>query len=175
MVDLTGLDDPEWPQHPSKTKWCVIWAGQARADQARPLKRGHTRLLCPSCDQVKVAAIAALCRGGLENRELALELVCGVDFWCNRHCKTSPVVVEGFWGQVWPKIGRKPTRKFRIENQQYAAVPDLVGTMGRYGSHPVRIALVGPPKRGRGVWGAARGSGGRQPTKIRRCFEHCLA
>ena len=54
--------------------------------------------------------------------EMALELVCGADFWCNRHCKTSPVVLEGFWGQVWPKIGRKPTRKLRIENQQSAAV-----------------------------------------------------
>ena len=39
---------------------------------------------------------------------MALELVCGADFWCNRHCRTSPVVLEEFWGQVWPKIGRKP-------------------------------------------------------------------
>ena len=46
---------------------------------------------------------------GIENRELALELVCGADFWCNRHCETSPVDLEGFWGQVWPKIGRKTT------------------------------------------------------------------
>ena len=53
---------------------------------------------------------AALCRGGIENRELALELVYGADFWCNRHCRTSPVVLEGFWGQVWPKIGRKPAQ-----------------------------------------------------------------
>ena len=56
------------------------------------------------------------------SHEMALELVCGADFWCNRHCRTSPVVLEGFWGQVWPKIGRKPTRKLRIENQQSAAV-----------------------------------------------------
>jgi hypothetical protein len=34
--------------------------------------------------------------------EMALEVVCGADFWCNRHCRTSPVVLEGFWGQVWP-------------------------------------------------------------------------
>ncbi len=67
-------------------------------------------------------SIAALCRGGIENPELALELVCGADCWCNRHCKTSPVDLEGFWGQVCPKIGRKPTRKLRIENQQSAAV-----------------------------------------------------
>ncbi len=43
---------------------------------------------------------------------MALELVCGAELWCNRHCKTSPVVLEGFCGQVWPKICRKPTRKF---------------------------------------------------------------
>jgi hypothetical protein len=67
------------------------------------------------------ADIAALFRGGVENRALALELVCGADSWCNRHCKTSPVVLEGLGGQVWPNIGRKPTRKLRIENQQSAA------------------------------------------------------
>ncbi len=41
--------------------------------------------------------------------EMALELVCRADFWCNRHCRTSPVLLEGLWGQVWPKTGRKPT------------------------------------------------------------------
>ena len=40
--------------------------------------------------------------------EMALELVCGADFWCNRHCRTRPVFLEGFWGQVWPKINQKP-------------------------------------------------------------------
>ena len=29
-----------------------------------------------------------------------LELVCGADCWCNRHCATSPVDLEGFWGHV---------------------------------------------------------------------------
>ncbi len=43
---------------------------------------------------------------------MALELVCRADFWCNRHCKTSPVDLDGSGGQVWPKIGRKPTHKF---------------------------------------------------------------
>ncbi len=43
----------------------------------------------------------------LLNHEMALEFVCRVDFWCNRHCRTSPVVLEGFWGQVWPKISQK--------------------------------------------------------------------
>ena len=32
--------------------------------------------------------------------EMALELVCRTDFWCNRHCKPSPVDQEGFRGRV---------------------------------------------------------------------------
>jgi hypothetical protein len=50
---------------------------------------------------------------------MALELVCGADFWCNRHCRTSCVVLEGFGGQVWPNIGRQPAQKseFRIANE----------------------------------------------------------
>ncbi len=44
--------------------------------------------------------------------EMALELLCRADFWCNRHCRTSPVDLEGFWAQVWPKMARKPARKF---------------------------------------------------------------
>ncbi len=57
--------------------------------------------------------------------EMALELVCGADFWCTRHCRMSPVVLEGFWGQVWPKIGRKPRKtkisEFRITNEPLRA------------------------------------------------------
>ena len=50
--------------------------------------------------------------------EMSLELVCGADFWCNRHCRTSPVVLKGFWGQVWPKISRKPEKsEYRIANE----------------------------------------------------------
>ncbi len=49
---------------------------------------------------------------------MALELVCGADFWCNQHCRTSPVVLEGFWGQVWPKIGQKPEKsEYRFANE----------------------------------------------------------
>ena len=49
---------------------------------------------------------------------MALELVCGADFWCKRHCRTSPVVLEGFWGQVWPKIRRKQEKsEYRIANE----------------------------------------------------------
>jgi hypothetical protein len=43
--------------------------------------------------------------------EMALELVCGADVWYNRHCRTSPVVLERFWGQVWPNIDREPTQQ----------------------------------------------------------------
>ena len=54
----------------------------------------------------------ALCVFGTDRipkcHEMVLELVWGADFCCNRHCRTSPVVLEGFWGQVWPKIGRTP-------------------------------------------------------------------
>ncbi len=50
--------------------------------------------------------------------EIALELVWGADFWCNRHYKTSPVVLEGMWGQVWPTIGRKPEKsEYRVANE----------------------------------------------------------
>ncbi len=46
--------------------------------------------------------------------EMVLELVCGADFWCNRHCRTSPVVLEGFGGQVWPKICQQPAKSVKI-------------------------------------------------------------
>ena len=50
--------------------------------------------------------------------EMVLELVWGADFWFNRHCRTSPVVLEGFWGQAWPKLGRKSEKsEYRIANE----------------------------------------------------------
>jgi hypothetical protein len=47
------------------------------------------------------------------------DLVCGANFWCNRHCRTSPVVLDVFGGQVWPKIGRRPAQKsdLRLGNE----------------------------------------------------------
>ena len=45
------------------------------------------------------------------------------DFWCNRHCKTSPVVLEGCWGQVWPKIGRKPLKSTENRKNPNTEVP----------------------------------------------------
>ncbi len=54
---------------------------------------------------------------------MALELVCRADFWCSRHCRTSPVVLEGFWGQVWPKICRKPEKsEYRVANEPLSIV-----------------------------------------------------
>jgi hypothetical protein len=55
---------------------------------------------------------------------MAIELVCRVLSWCNRHGKTRPVVLEGSWGQVWPIVGRKddPT-----SSGQTAFRPDLPG------------------------------------------------
>ncbi len=54
---------------------------------------------------------------------MVLELVLGADFWCNRHCRTSPVVLEMFWGQVWPKIGRKPEKsEYRIANEPLSLI-----------------------------------------------------
>ncbi len=58
------------------------------------------------------------------SHEIVLELVCGTEFWCNRHCRTSPVVLEGFWGQVWPKIGRKPEKtEYRVANEPLSLRP----------------------------------------------------
>jgi hypothetical protein len=79
---------------------------------------------------------------------MALELVCGADFWCNRHCRTSPVVLEGFWGQVWPKIGRKHEKsEYRIANEplrmpilaDLRLAPDLRLPMARL---PLRVSVA---------------------------------
>ncbi len=50
---------------------------------------------------------------------MVLELVCGVDFCCNRHCRTSPVVLEsGFGATFGPNIGGKLEKsEYRIANE----------------------------------------------------------
>jgi hypothetical protein len=49
---------------------------------------------------------------------MALELACGADFWCNRHCKTSPVDPEEFWG-IWPNIDQKQEEtKLKYQNSE---------------------------------------------------------
>ena len=117
-VVLEGFWGQVWPKisrKPEKSEFRIA------NEPLRPRLSAFTwaPLGCPNQNayfQYKI--IAALCRGALENREVALELVCGVDFWCNRHCRTTPVVLEGFWGQVWPKIGRTPEKsEFRIANE----------------------------------------------------------
>ncbi len=37
---------------------------------------------------------------------MASELVCRVYFWCNRHCKTNPVDLDGFGAKALPKIAK---------------------------------------------------------------------
>ena len=77
---------------------------------------------------------------------MALELVCGADFWCNRHCRTAPVVLEGFWGQVWPKIVRKPEKsEYRVANEPLSIFPSLPTwdpTCGANGRPAFVIVLV---------------------------------
>ncbi len=45
--------------------------------------------------------------------EMALELVCRADFWCNRHCTTSPVVLEGCGAKFGRKSAENRPKKFR--------------------------------------------------------------
>ena len=46
---------------------------------------------------------------------MALILVCRPGYWYNRHCKTSPVDLNKFWGQVWTlkKCGRRGLMHFK--------------------------------------------------------------
>ncbi len=67
---------------------------------------------------------------------MALEWLCGADFWCNRHCRTTPVLLEGFWGQVWPKIGRK------LEKSEYRVANESLSF--RY---PAKIKSIGKQKK----------------------------
>ncbi len=48
-------------------------------------------------------------------------LLCrGVDFWCHRHCKTSPVDLHGFQGQVWP--GNVSKWQTKLQNAKLVAL-----------------------------------------------------
>jgi hypothetical protein len=78
----------------------------------------RTKVCGYKADAPKVLRLPAVLTSKCMTLEMVLELISGADFWCNRHCRTSPVVLEGFWGQVWPKIGRKPENtEFRIANE----------------------------------------------------------
>ncbi len=73
---------------------------------------------------------------------MALEMVCRADFWCNRHCRTTPVILEGCWGQVWPKIGRKPEKsEFRVAENRKNQNSE---SMGAYFADTVSVAGAGP-------------------------------
>ncbi len=94
--------------------------------------------------------------------EIALELVCGADFWCNRHGKTSPVNLEGFWGQVWQKIDRKPTQKFpaRLPSGTHLPPEALFPVVDRRPSGAPGPGVLGPLTQAR-LWpGASQGQGG---------------
>ena len=68
------------------------------------------------------------------------------DFWCNRHCRTSPVVLEGFWGQVWPKIDRKPEKsEYRIANEPLSKGCPATYLGGLAGGAPQTKAGRQPP------------------------------
>ena len=79
----------------------------------------HARDLDLFCDSYANGALRGACSLGFDlappdlagpprsTQERTCEIWNG-DFWCNRHCKRSHVVLDGFGGQVWPKIGREP-------------------------------------------------------------------
>ncbi len=62
---------------------------------------------------------------------MELKLVWGANFGCSRHCRTSPVVLEGFWGQVKPKLDKKPRQ---TKNSEY-----------RIANEPLRLLTVSIP------------------------------
>ena len=76
---------------------------------------------------------------------MVLELVCGADFWCNRHCRTSPVVLEGLGGQIWPNIGTKPAQQsdFRIANEPLSDLK--LRDIRHVEPPPARRAWIGRP------------------------------
>ena len=55
--------------------------------------------------------------------EMVLELVCGADFWCNRLCRTSPVVLEGLWGpslaENRPKTGKNQNSELPVNRYEF--------------------------------------------------------
>ena len=71
----------------------------------------------------------------LSPQEMALELVCWTDLWCNRHCKASPVDLE-----IWRGFGAKcgiATRAPRIGNRPFwtSGSPELHGAFRTIRSH----------------------------------------
>ncbi len=109
---------------------------------------------------------------------MAFELVCGADFWCNRHCRTSPVDLECFWGQVWPKINRKPARKSEfllatdnlIQNCEWVFIPliSLKQTAPAAAApRPGGPGGPGPGKHRKAIWPGKHRPSGR-PSAGRR-------
>ena len=88
--------------------------------------------------------------------EMALEWGCGADFWCSRHCKTSPVVLKGFWGQVWPNTGRKPAKNQNSELPTGGGELARGGHGGRADGRP-RWAAESEGRARRGMAGGRNG------------------
>ncbi len=64
----------------------------------------HKIYILVSCSESKQV------QGG--RHDMALELVCRADFWCNGYYKTSLVDLEWFGGQFWLKIdSNRPTQE----------------------------------------------------------------
>ncbi len=72
-------------------------------------KTQHTMSIIKHLSYVYVGTCEIFLGVSAHRREMALALVYGADFWCNRRCTTSPVDLEGSRGQVLPKSGRKST------------------------------------------------------------------
>ncbi len=114
-------------QHEVRRTWpgrCRVWSGSARGlsglfrglPPPTPGATGPAPGGCRAEPGVVRFWVPEGSRAEIFGRHgMALELVCRADFWCNRHCKTSPVVLEGFRGQVWPKISRKPAPSKQID------------------------------------------------------------
>ena len=59
-------------------------------------------------------------------------------FWCNRHCKTNPVDLEGSWGQVWPKNNRKSTPRALPRGPGGISLSKGLGRVaGKWGRPPI--------------------------------------
>ncbi len=108
-----GATKAKKPQMFRKSRGCLALPPSAE----RPNKNYFPGSLCfvalePQASKNNLAQLSGSLEGGgnSEFRVAATWPFCGADFWCNRYCRTSPVVLEGFGGQVWPKNGRKPTQ-----------------------------------------------------------------
>ena len=101
-----------------------------QTSDARPLREEMQPR--PLREAMQTQAPAGVCW----RHELALEFVCRAEFWCNRHCKTSHVDLDGFAGQVLLSIGQKSAH--RSSARQAMQPRPLVHI-----SYPIKTAQTG--------------------------------